>query len=151
GKLLEGGPMVQFKAQAVAAAVAAVYAFVATLVLVKIIDLTMGFSQDPRSESEGLDRSEHGEVGFDLGPALEEAPGTPLHEPRPASVPPDGRRHFTVVVEGPPPKELMNVWSQLCGAGTPPPDFRALYAHMTTVRGNRFHFRGGDPQTIRDT
>jgi ammonium transporter len=152
GQLPGGGTAAQFKAQLLAAVVAAGYAFVMTLVLVKLIDLTLGFTLDPRSESEGLDRSAHGEVGFDLGPALQEAPGAPPHEPRPASVPPDGKRYFTVVVEGPPPKELMQVWSQLCGAaGTPPADFRTLYTHVTTVRGNRFHFRGGDPQTMRAT
>ncbi len=149
---LQSGQMAQLQAQALAAFASAVYAFVATLVLVKLIDATMGFTLDARSESEGLDRTEHGEVGFDLGPALQEVPGTPAHEPRPASVPPDGRRHFTVVVEGPPTKELMGIWSQLCGATPPPPpEFRSLYAHVTTVQGNRFHFRGGDPQTMRQT
>ena len=55
---------------------------------------------EPRSESEGLDRSEHGEVGFDLGPALELAAEREPQEPRSAAVPPDGQRRFTVVVEG---------------------------------------------------
>jgi Amt family ammonium transporter len=150
GQLPQGGTAAQFKAQLVAAVAAAGFAFVVTLVLVKLIDLTLGFTLDAEAENEGLDRTEHGEVGFDLGPALQEVPGTPLHEPRPASVPPDGKRHFTVVVEGPPQGDLMNVWSELCGSGAPA-DFRALYANVTTVRGNRFHFRGGDPQTMRET
>jgi ammonium transporter len=142
----------QVGVQAVAALVAAGYAFVVTLILVKVLDATMGFTLDPRAENEGLDRAEHGEVGFDLGPALQEIPGAPAHEPRPASVPPDGRRHFTVVVEGPPPAELMHVWSGLCQAGPAPPpaDFRTVYQHLTTVRGNRFHFRAGEPNTMRE-
>jgi ammonium transporter len=150
GKLPEGGIVGQFLAQLLAAAVAAGYAFVVTLGLVKGIDLLMGFTTDVKAESDGLDRTEHGEVGFDLGPALQELP-VATAEPRPASVPPDGKRHFTVVVEGAPPAELMRVWSQLCQAGAaPPPEFRNLYAHMTTVQGNRFHFRGGDPNAVRD-
>src|SRR5262249_9143464 len=89
GKLFDG-QMAQFRAQLIAAVAAAGYAFVATLVLVQLINLTLGLTLDERSENEGLDRAEHGEVGFDLGPALQEVPGTPPHEPRPASVPPDG-------------------------------------------------------------
>jgi ammonium transporter len=150
GKLPGGSTADQFLAQLKAAGIAAGYSFVVTLVLVKVIDLVVGFTTDVRAENEGLDRTEHGEVGFDLGPALQEIPA-PAPEPRPASVPPDGKRHFTVVVEGPPPADLMHIWSQLCQAGVmPPPEFRTVYSHMTTVRGNRFHFRGGNPNDIRD-
>lgn len=151
GKLPDGGWSAQFQAQVIAAVTAAAYAFVGTLVLVKVIDLTWGFTLDEKSESEGLDRAEHGEVGFDLGAALQEVPAAPP-EPRPATVPPDGRRHFTVVVEGPPPKDLMHVWSELCqtGATPPSPELRSVYPFVTTVRGNRFHFRGGEPQAMRD-
>ena len=28
-------------------------------------------------------------------------------------------------------------------------DFLNVYPHMTTVQGNRFRFRGGDPATVR--
>jgi Amt family ammonium transporter len=140
----------QFLAQLLAAAVAAGYAFVVTLVLVKAIDLTLGFTTHEKAENEGLDRTEHGEVGFDLGPALQEIPAA-APDPRPASVPPDGKRHFDVVVEGPAPADLIHVWSELCQAGsTPPPEFRNIYSHMTTVQGNRFHFRGGEPNAMRD-
>jgi Amt family ammonium transporter len=150
GNLTEHGVAAQFGAQFVAALAAAGYAFVVTLVLVKVLDLTWGFTTDAKEENEGLDRTQHGEVGFDLGPALQEIPA-PAAEPRPATVPPDGRRHFSVVVEGAAPQELMHVWSQLCQAGaTPPPEFRNVYAHMTTVQGNRFRFRGGDPNAVRD-
>ena len=63
--------------------------------------MVWGFSLDAKSENEGLDRTEHGEVGFDLGLAVEMAPAAaPTREPRPAMIPPNGKRHFTVVVEG---------------------------------------------------
>jgi Amt family ammonium transporter len=150
GKLPGGGISGQFLAQLLAVAVAAGYSFVVTLVLVKGIDRLLGFTADVKAENDGLDRTEHGEIGFDLGPALQEVPAVSA-EPRPASVPPEGKRHFTVVVEGPAPAQLMHVWSELCQAGaTPPAEFRNLYAHMTTVQGNRFHFRGGDPNAVRD-
>src|SRR5438552_3062665 len=54
--------------QLLAALVSVAYTFVVTLLLVKGIDLAWGFCLAGGAESEGLDRSEHGEVGFDLGP-----------------------------------------------------------------------------------
>lgn len=141
----------QVSAQFLAALCAAAYAFVMTVVLVKGIDLAWGFCLDPRSEGEGLDRCEHGEVGFDFGLALEAVAEQPPQEPRPARVPPDGQRRFTVVIEGAKNGDLIHAWSQMCQAGpTPPaPEFKAIYPYVTTVQGNRFRFRGGDPQDMR--
>src|SRR5262245_15248611 len=92
--------MAQIQTQFLAAIAAAAYGFVVTVVLVKVLDITMGFNLDARDESEGLDRAAHGEVGFDLGLALEAIPEKPSLEPRAAAVPPNGKRHFTVVVDG---------------------------------------------------
>src|SRR5262245_54794812 len=107
--------------------------------------MTVGFTLDAKSEGEGVDRTEHGEVGFDLGLALEAASEAPVPEPRPAMIPPNGKRHFTIVLDGPAPRELLRAWSALCqaGAAPPSPEFRAVYPYLTTVQGNRFHFRGG--------
>jgi ammonium transporter, Amt family len=149
---LADGRVSQILVQALAAATAAAFSFVATLVLVKVIDAVFGFNLDAKSEMDGLDQSEHGEVGFDFGPTLAEAPlDAALHEPRPASVPPNGKRHFTVIVEGPNQGELMHAWSNLCQTnGQPPaPEFTAVYPYVTTVQGNRFRFRGGDPSHMR--
>jgi ammonium transporter, Amt family len=143
----------QLSAQFVAAIVAAVYGFVITFVLVKVIDVVWGFSASAEAEGEGLDVSEHGEVGFDLGgPNIEEIPETPLHEPRAASVPRNGQERFTVVVEGASSPELTSAWSQLCQVGAQPPSeaFRAVYPYVTTVQGNRFRFRGGDKSSMRN-
>ena len=146
------GLLGQFGAQLIAALVAAIYGFGATVVLVKAIDLLWGFGVDARTEAEGLDVTQHGEVGFDLGGAtLEEVPETHMPEPRAARVPPDGKGRFTVVVEGPPPRELLQAWSGLCQANAKPsPDFRAVYAHVTTIKGNHFRFRGGDRAQMRE-
>ncbi len=151
---LADGRGAQIAAQLTAAVAAAAYGFVATLVLVKVIDAVFGFGLDAKAETDGLDQSEHGEVGFDFGPTLAEAPSeAALHEPRPASVPPNGKPHFTVVVEGPDRSDLLHAWSDLCqaGGGPPAPDFRAVYPYVTTVQGNRFRFRGGDPIQMRET
>lgn len=146
------GRTAQIYVQLVATVVTIAYVFVVTLGLVFVIDKLWGFSLDEKSENEGVDRSEHGETGFDLGGGLEMAPAAaPRREPQSADVPPNGKRHFTVVVEGPKPSELMGAWSHLCGlnAEPPSPEFRALYPYVTTVQGNRFHFRGGDPTLMR--
>jgi ammonium transporter len=140
----------QFTTQAIAASVAAGFAFSVTLVLVKAIDLVWGFCLEPQAESEGLDRNQHGEVGFDLSLAYEQVPETPPTEPRPALAPPNGKGRFTLVVDGPSPAELMHTWSDLCQAGPQPApaELRAVYPFLTTVQGNRFHFRGGDPAAM---
>jgi ammonium transporter len=142
----------QVVVQLIAATVAVLYSFAFTVVLVKGIDIVCGFALTPRAEGEGLDRSEHGEVGFDLGLALESIPEKPQQEPRPASAPPNGKRHFTVEVVGPSKAELLHAWSELCQTGpTPPPEeFRAVYPFVTTVQGNRFHFRGGDSAKLAE-
>ena len=152
GKLAEGRGT-QILIQLLAAVVAAGFAFGVTLILVKLIDvLCSGFCVSAREETEGLDRTAHGEVGFDLGPALELAPEQPPHEPRAATVPPDGLRRFTVVVEGIDSDRLIQAWSDLCQSGTTPPsaEFLAVYPYVTTVQGNRFRFRGGEPQRMRE-
>jgi Amt family ammonium transporter len=141
----------QLGAQFVAAIAAAVYAFFVSVILVKVIDLVFGFSLSPEDEAEGLDVAAHGEVGFDFGgTTLEEVPEMALPEPRPALLPPNGHTRFTVVIEGPPQKELLQAWSKMCQASAEPTkEFRAVYPNVTTVQGNRFRFRGGDRVLMR--
>jgi ammonium transporter len=141
----------QIGIQALAACVSAGYAFGVSLVLVKVIDLTIGFSLPREAENVGLDRAEHNEVGFDLGPAPDEVPEIHAPEPRAAMIPPNGVKRYTVVVDGPPPAELLGAWSKMCQAGgaPPTPDLRAVYPYVTTVQGNRFRFRGGDRVAMR--
>jgi hypothetical protein len=73
-------------------------------------------------------------------------------EPRAATHPPDGQKRFTIVVDGANAAELVQTWSDLCQVRDQPPspEFRAVYPYLTTVQGNRFRFRGGDPVTIRE-
>ncbi len=148
--VLAAGRLNQILVQLLAALVAVGYSFVLTAILVKAIDLTCGFCLATSAENEGLDQSQHGEVGFDLGPALESLSEQESQEPRPAAVPPDGQKRFTVVVEGADSGDLIHAWSGLCQAGAKPPapEFRAVYPFVTTVQGNRFRFRGGDPKLL---
>lgn len=135
--------------QLVAAVVSVVFSFIVTVVLVKLIDSVWGFCLDPQAETEGLDHAEHGEAGFDFGLAYEQTAETPPQEPRPAMVPPNGRNHFTVVLDGVDHADLIRTWSSLCQVHPhPPAEFRALYPYVTTVQGNHFRFRGGDPAVL---
>jgi ammonium transporter len=141
----------QIKVQALAALASVAFAFAVSLVLVKVLDLVMGFGLTPTEENDGLDQAAHGEVGFDFGfgPAGEvDAPALP--EPKPAAHPPDQVKRYTVIVEGAAPEDLMEVWSALClpNGGAPSADFKVVFPHVTTVQGNRFRFRGGEPQQV---
>jgi hypothetical protein len=137
--------------QFAAAAFAAALAFCVSLVLVKVLDLAMGFVSADEEELEGLDRTEHGEVGFDLGLAMESVSAHASLEPRAAVVPPLGKGRFQVVVEGAQNGDLIHAWSEMCQPnGSCPPEFKAVYPYVTTVQGNRFQFRGGDREAMKD-
>jgi ammonium transporter len=138
-----------------ASLISAVYAFVATGVLVLLIDKTIGFTVPVKEETAGLDLSQHGEVGFDYGGAsMEEMGGVGLPEPKAAAAPPNGplSKRFTVVVEGADPAAISRAWTALCQPGEQPPSpsFRAVYPYFTTMTGNKFRFRGGDPVALRN-
>lgn len=142
----------QVMIQTVAAFGSAIYAFVATAILVLLIDKTIGFTVKPKDEAVGLDLSQHGEIGLDVG-QIEEELAVP--EPKAASKPPaqfnghSGR--FTVVLDGADPKEVQTMWAELCKPSDKPPrpEFVAVYKHLTTMSGNKFKFRGGSPVDIK--
>jgi hypothetical protein len=106
----------------------------------------------PKDEAVGLDLSQHGEVGLDVGQIEEEVT---MPEPKAAAKPPSqfngGSKRFAVVIEGADPKELHKVWSELCKPGDAPPKpaFVEVYKYLTTVSGNKFKFSGGDPVEIK--
>jgi Amt family ammonium transporter len=63
--LLFGNPQ-QLLTQAIAVGATWIYAAVATFVIVKVIDLTIGMRVKESEESLGLDRSQHGEIAYQL-------------------------------------------------------------------------------------
>src|SRR5262249_11865066 len=136
--------------QTKAAVFSVVFAFVMTLGLCALTQvITRGnFKTDARGESEGLDRTEHGEVGFDFSAATESV-AVVTAEPRAATVP-KGNGRFDVQLIGADAGELMKVWSALCNPTEEPtdPDFLAVYPYVTTVRGTTFRCRGGDPTEV---
>ena len=159
GKLTEAKTGIDFSAQIqvqlLAVASAAAYAFVVTSILVVLIDYTIGFSLKPDAEATGLDLSQHNEMGMDIGPDVDA--GAVVQMPKAANNPPaltNGHsKRFTVVIEGVAAKDLHKAWEELCKPKDdgPSKEFKAIYPYLTTVKGNLFRFRGGDPVTIKET
>lgn len=111
---LSGKPE-QLGIQFFAAIVAAVLAFAVSLVMIKVLDIVMGFTVDESEETDGLDRTEHGEIGFDYGGLDTAAVSDPSSsQPRPASIPPSDRKRYHVVVDGVQNGDLIKVWSDMC-------------------------------------
>ena len=108
----------------------------------------LGNRVSAKVEQEGLDVHEMGVPGYiNEDPKVPEGHVShPAAEPRPALIPRNGLKHYTVVVGGLDTATLKSVWSGLCLPGEKPPsqDFLIVYPHMTTMQGNRFRFRGGD-------
>ncbi len=127
------------------------YAFLATIVIVLLIDKTIGFTVKDKDEAIGLDLSQHGEVGVDVGPEVDAIVAT--KEPKAAATPPvnGGGKKFAISVSGATEAQLIEAWSKLCQAGdaAPSKEFTAVYPYITTVSGNTFRFRGGDPVAIK--
>ena len=53
-------------AQVLSVAAAIAYAFIATWIILKVLDITMGVRVEDADEMEGLDLSQHGETGYSL-------------------------------------------------------------------------------------
>jgi ammonium transporter len=154
---MQDGVIAQVMIQAIACLVAAGFSFVATAILATAIDRTIGFTLPVEQELAGMDRTVHGEAGFDYvdGKIAQDGPTSPRVEPKPAAAPPasdDNEERFTLVVEGPPPAELRKAWLKLCEPNETPasPEFKLLYRYMTSLSGNKFRFRGGNHLTIRE-
>ncbi len=145
-------PLLQLYLQLFAAVVAAVLAFVVSFVVIKVLDVVMGFTVDAQEETDGLDRTEHGEIGFDYGGVDTAAViGSTAMEPRAASIPPSDRKRYHIVVDGVHNGDLIKVWSDMCQPGSSTPvEFKAVYPYVTTVQGNRFQLRGGDKEVMRN-
>jgi ammonium transporter len=137
--------------QLYAALFSVILAFVASLVICKLVDLVLGFTVTEDEEITGLDRVEHGETGFDLGLALESVSIPLVLEPKAAVRPPNGVKQYSVVVDGASADDLSKAWSDMCTPGSSTSaDFKAVYSNLTTFQGNRFKFRGGDSNAIKE-
>jgi Amt family ammonium transporter len=132
-------------------AVLATYVFcgVGTLVLLVIVNAITTVRAEAQEEIVGMDLSQHSERAYFMGAGDNVAF---VREPKPAMLPPQapGRR-FTIVLDNIDAETMATRWRALCQNGTTPhpPEFKSVYAQVSTVRGNRFRFRGGDPGEAR--
>lgn len=145
---LEGG-LPLFGRQAIA--VLATYAFsgLGTLTILFVISAVTRVRAYREEETLGLDLSQHSERAYAFGGG---EPVTALTgEPRPALTPPRSGEQFTVALEGISPGAISRHWRDLCQFnGTPPtPEFKQVYANLSTVRDHLFRFRGGNREEIR--
>ncbi len=144
----------QLQSQFLAVGAAALYGFLVTGILVALIEYTIGFTVKLEAEAEGLDLSQHNETGMDVGPDVDA--GAVVTMPKAASAPPSmtngHSKRFTVVIEGVAAKDLHKAWEELCKPKEegPSKEFAAIYPYLTTVKGNLFRFRGGDPVVMKE-
>ncbi|MBV9124465.1 MAG: ammonium transporter [Planctomycetes bacterium] len=144
----------QLAAQVIGAAVNLLWVLPLAYGFFWVLGRLVGNRVSAQVELQGLDVPELGALGYILfDPKVPES-RVIIHypaEPRPASVPPNGGKRFDVLIEGAEVTVLTKTWSDLCQIGdrSPPVEFKAVYPYMTTMQGNRFRFRGGDPQAIR--
>ena len=138
----------QFTAQVTGTATNIVFVFFSSLLVFYLIEIMIGNRVSPQVELQGLDVPELGAPGY----FSTDAEMPELHHPSPGplktfSPKPDGKRRFTLVVEGMPAEKIASTWTALCvpTEDKPLPEFVNLYAKMTTFQGNRFRFMDGDP------
>lgn len=151
-KLKDWTPTGQVMIQIKASIFSALFAFILSYALAMGVQVMTGFnfSTDLNSESEGLDETEHGETGFDFGTTFSSAKA---NAPRSALSPPNKGKGYIIALDGPKEEDVRKVWSDMCQAGKTPPsdDFKKVYPYLTTINGNKFKFRGGDPNHIKDS
>jgi len=151
-KLKDWTPTGQVMIQIKASIFSALFAFILSYALAIGVQVMTGFnfSTDLNSESEGLDETEHGETGFDFGTTFSSAKAS---APRSALSPPNKGKGYIIALDGPNQEDVRKVWSDMCQAGKTPPsdDFKKVYPYLTTINGNKFKFRGGDPNHIKDS
>jgi Amt family ammonium transporter len=151
GLFSEGGNATQLLAQIKGVLAVGGVVFPLSLVTWFVLKLLIGVRVSAQEEIEGLDVGEHGMEAYP-GFAIEAADiAAGPTEPRAATTPRDGKKRYSVVIEGVDGQKLIDAWSGLCHAkATPSNEFKQVYPYFSTVSGNKFRFTGGDPTVISE-
>lgn len=145
------GDKLQFLAQVVNVGVAIGWNVVVGGVCFWVIGKVLGSNRvSAEVEIAGLDIPEVGVLGYPEFVIAKEYTGVENIDPHPASVPADGKKRFALVVDGVSPAELSDAWSKLCSpSSATAPEFSKVYPRFTTMQGNRFRFKDGDPNEVK--
>ncbi|MFN4259487.1 MAG: ammonium transporter [Gemmataceae bacterium] len=149
--LFYGGDVSQLITQAIGVGAVGAFTFAGAFAVWLVIKVLIGIRVDREEEIRGLDVTEMGMEaysGFQVSDPHEHI--LAVAEPRSAMIPPGGKR-FTLIIEGLENGQLTDAWNELCQPKQEPPpsDFKVVYPHFTTLQGNRFRFRGGDPEELK--
>jgi len=137
--------------QLLATGITIVFATVGAFVLLMITKAVVGLRMPEEEEQLGLDLSQHGEAGYVMEEELSGTIGHGQHGPRAAALPRDGKKRYSVVIEGVEGAKLIETWSGFCHAkAIPTTEFKQVYPFFSTVSGNKFRFLGGDPGIVSD-
>lgn len=149
--LLVGGTPEQLLIQAKGVGAVFAFTFVLNFVAWAIIKAIFGIRVHTEAEVIGLDVTEMGMEAYN-GFQVTDPHDHLVAEPKSSKTPAGGDKRFTVVVDGPAATELVEAWSNMCmpNGGKTGAEFKAVYPHMTTVRGNKFTFRSGDPKVMKE-
>ncbi len=145
-----GGGLALLGKQAIAVLATYLFAGLGTLVILAVVNAIFKLRPSVEDEIAGLDLSQHSERAYAIGSEPIALAVNGIGEPKPAMRPPKFTDQFAIALDGVDPDELSNRWRDLCrvnGAATE--EFKNVYAHFTTVRGNQFHFRSGDREDVR--
>jgi Amt family ammonium transporter len=147
--LFAGGGSEQLITQLIGVGLTAGYVLVVSGVVWLIIKAVMGMRVSAEEEMEGLDIGEHGNEAYHGFQMISPEVMTGGAEPKPALLPKDGKKRFSVVVEGMPADKIAAIWGDLCQpTKKPSADFLAVYPKMTMLSGNRFKFIDGNPEQV---
>ena len=152
GGLFYGFGAKQLLAQAIGVGVCTGWNVIVGGITFFVIGKILGTNRVPAEvEIAGLDIPEVGVLGYPEFVIQKEYTGVENVEPHAASIPADGRKRFALVVDGVSAGELAEAWSKLCTPTSAPtaPEFSKVYPKFTTMQGNRFKFKDGDPNEVK--
>ncbi len=151
GGLIEGHAVLLWR-QLLAIIATIAFCGLGTWILLIVTNAVAKVRVEHKDEVTGLDISQHSERAYSLVESGGQVVSAEAEKRKALRIPLRGER-FTMVVDGVEPEELISHWRHLCvdyGVGVSS-ELKELYGSFTTVRGNRFNFRGGDKEQIRST
>ncbi len=142
--------------QIAAVGVTIVFAGVATLGILIVVNLIWPIRASLNEETLGMDLSQHRERAYVLsGGEAVAAAAAVMAEPRAADAPPVSVQRFTIVLDNVTEQQVERRWRELCrriSVDDAAVSTLTLHPHPVTVRGTRFRFRtdgAHTPESVR--